>query len=183
MFVKAFKNDFPLLPKTSKISLLRTALRQFGSTTDFVLYLVGFLIHSSPYFINCFRSPICRYRTHFCKILTVRDPPYSEKFENIIKWDTVLQCKAQQRIVQEGGEQDTVGYSISQPGQGILSGGHTYWLICSTLYTIYNSVGTLLQSAPYQAVFTVHHCTFTPVMHCMLYSTPLHLGQPGQYVI
>ena len=48
-------------------------LRQFGSTTDFVSYLVGFLIHLSPYFKNFFRFPICRYWNHVGKILTVRN--------------------------------------------------------------------------------------------------------------
>ena len=55
-------------------NILYSSLRQFGSTTDFVSYLVGFLIHLSPYFQNCFCFPICRYRNHVCKILTVRDP-------------------------------------------------------------------------------------------------------------
>ena len=54
--------------------LLRSSQRQFGSTTDFVSYLVGFLIHLSPYFQHCLRFPICRYRNHVFKILTVRDP-------------------------------------------------------------------------------------------------------------
>ena len=43
-------------------------LRQFGSTTDVVSYLVGFLINLSPYFLNCFCFPIC------IETMTVREP-------------------------------------------------------------------------------------------------------------
>ena len=53
---------------------MNSSLRQFGLTTDFLSYRVGFLIHSSPYFQNCFCLPICRNRNHVCKILTVRNP-------------------------------------------------------------------------------------------------------------
>ena len=47
---------------------LYSSLRQFGSTSDFVSYLVGFLIDLSPCFQNCFCFPIWRYRNHVCKI-------------------------------------------------------------------------------------------------------------------
>ena len=56
------------------LGFLQSSLRQFGSTTDSVSYLVGFLIHLSPYFQNCFRFKICMYRNHVCKNLTVSDP-------------------------------------------------------------------------------------------------------------
>ena len=73
--------ELPIITQDNKYItiLIYSSLRQFGSTTDFVSYLVGFLIHLSPYFQNCFRFPICRYKNHVCSILT----PYSEKFENI----------------------------------------------------------------------------------------------------
>ena len=49
---------------------LNSSFRQFGSTSDFVSNLFGFLIHWLPYFHNCFCFPIWRYRNHVCKILT-----------------------------------------------------------------------------------------------------------------
>ena len=45
-----------------------TSLRQFDSTTDFVSYLVEFLIHWSPYYQNCFCLPILGIETVLEKI-------------------------------------------------------------------------------------------------------------------
>ena len=69
------------------VAFLSSSLRQFCSITDFVSYLVGFLIHLSPYYQNCFCFPICRYRNHVSKILTVRDLPIVENwkiFPNVV---------------------------------------------------------------------------------------------------
>ena len=77
--------------------------RQLGSTTDFLLYLVGFLIHLLPYFRNCFCFPICRNKNHVCKILTLRDPLIVKNlkiFSNVVFdslnwafWDTEQNAK------------------------------------------------------------------------------------------
>ena len=78
------KDDEMMMLITRTIS---SSLRQFCLTTDFVSYLVGFLIQASPYFQNCFRFPICRYRNHVCKILTVSDPFIEKKlkmFQNVV---------------------------------------------------------------------------------------------------
>ena len=72
--------------------------------------MVGFLIHLSPYFQNCFRFPICRYRNRICKILTIRDPLIVKNlkiFPNVVFdssnyafWDTERNAKKPQPSTQ-----------------------------------------------------------------------------------
>ena len=78
--------------QTSLLSRLRTRLRQFGSTTDFVSYLVEFLIHLLPYFQTCFCFTICRYRNHVCKSLKIF-PNVVFDCLNLAFWDTERNAK------------------------------------------------------------------------------------------